>query len=187
VPTITLRGMQRALFHTLRALLALGLLVLIAIAFVSALVFFQGRNDETREVDAIVILYPSGAPGASIDYALQLYRRGYAPRMILAGAAPQDVQSLLLRQGMPDAALMPLEATGSQTNRLRRVAGLAYATGIQEVLLVDDADRMLLNLKVASDEGLEPFGAPLPEDERTLQEIWQGSLEYWAYVLAGSD
>ncbi len=177
------------LWHTIRALGVLALLSLGAITLVAVLTIVQGQEDEARPVEAIVVLYPPTNPGAFVDHGVDLYRQGLAPRLVLVGTATAEQRISLIGQGIPEPALLVIEHEHGGQTRLTAVRDTLYARGTRQVLLVQEADDLLLTLKIAGDLGLEAYGSPVPATERPfdLQALLQTSLAYWRYVLLGRD
>lgn len=180
---------RRSLIHSLRTVTALVLLVLFAIGLVSGLIILQGQRDEARRVDAIVVLYPAGEARTYIDHGVKLYRLGHATRLVTIGAGSEDEALNLSREGLPEAAIFPIEQTDSRTNRLREAMDLLYEQGLQSALIVDEPSYLLLDLKVAGDLGIRAYGSPPLLEDRAfdLQEPLQASLAYWRYILLGSE
>lgn len=174
---------------TLALLHILGLLTtltLAALALVSLLTILQGHRDETQRVAAIVVISAAAAPQAHLDYALELYKRGYASHLLLAGSQLAELRTALLRRGVPEAALFLTEETSERRLQMRSIASLARAQGFTSILVVNDPDQLLLDLKMASDLGLRAYGAPDPNIPLEAGRVLQSSLDYWRYVLFGS-
>jgi hypothetical protein len=179
---------RQALPGIARALALVALLALLALALVAALVFWQGERDEVRRADAIVLLSASVQPDeAALDYALTLYRERQAPLLVLAADEESDLYMLVQQSGFPteDLLLAEVAAAAGEPAQLRAVAVLAAREGIQTVLLVSHPDQLLLCLKIAGDQELTAYGAPLPNQARTFPGIMQASLNYWRFVLLG--
>src|SRR5918911_3436977 len=100
-------------------------------------VLWWGARDEARPADAIVVLgaaqyvgRPSPVLRARLDHAVELWRRGLAPRVVLTGGVGVgDTTSeaavgrkYVLGEGIPDTAIL-LETTGRTTREsLKSVA-----------------------------------------------------------------
>jgi hypothetical protein len=174
------------LLRLLRALGGLALVVLVALALVSGLVFVQGQRSEVQRVDVIVVLYPASAPSGHLNHAVELYRQGQAARLLLVGADAEEQQASLVSRGLPQAALFAIDASGSRTARVQAASNYALSNGLSSALLVSTPEHLLLDLKIAHDQGLEGHGAPLPTAAQELPDIMRASLDYWRYVLLGS-
>lgn len=178
-------SVQQILVPTLRIIALFCGMALVAIAFVCTLVVLQGQRDEQQRVDVIVVLPYNQPDRAHLDYALELYRRGYAPRLLLTGTNVADMQANLVSRGVPEAALLTLPETDDEFVRMQDVADLLHAQGIHSTLLVNEPENMLLDLKMMRDLGLSAYGSPLPDDPVDAQRVFQASLNYWQYVLLG--
>jgi uncharacterized SAM-binding protein YcdF (DUF218 family) len=174
----------------LRTLAVLATIPLGAFLLVCGLVFLQAEHDETRHVDAIVVLDLAPATDTYLDHAITLYRQGYAPHLVLTGDNVAEAQEHVISQGVPDTALLlvepPEESAPTQRTPVHQVASLIQQHNWYSVLLVNDPHRLLLNLKMARDAGLAAYGAPLPDGSLTLHGVLAASLDYWQYVLLGS-
>lgn len=151
------------------AALASGLLGVVLVAAI----YRQARTDQTRPVDAIVVLGTAqynGRPGrvfqARLDRALEVYRAGMAPTIVAAGGrAPGDTfteaeaaRDYLVERGVPaDAILLENEGRNSWDS-MRGVAALLEGVGRDRVLLVSDGFHLLRVKLMARDLGLTAFG-----------------------------
>jgi uncharacterized SAM-binding protein YcdF (DUF218 family) len=176
---------------------ALWLLGIVAagLGVVAALVVVQGTYTEVRHADAILVLPGAcppppdeGAPPCGtgpLDYALDLYRRGFAGQLILIGqeaVAPE--RAYLLAQGFPDGALVLEDEQESRQAQIKSAAELARARGVSSLLVVGAPPQMLLSLKMARDLDMVAYGAPQPGAPAFVPlDVARESLAYWRYVL----
>ncbi len=167
----------------IRSTLALIALALGAILIVCGLVLVQGRNDETRRVDALVLMPHVALTPEQVNYAVDLYRRGYAARLILAGTQLEQAQATLQAQGLAEEIIIPIAGAASNWRNMQQIAATAREQGIQSVLLVDEPAALLLRLKMARDLGLRAYGSPLPAPPPDMRSLWQAGIDYWGYVL----
>jgi uncharacterized SAM-binding protein YcdF (DUF218 family) len=169
-------------------LLAAGF-ALAALVLVWVLAYLQGQRDDAQQADAIVVLYAPTSEQHYVGHALNLYERQLADTVVLAGDNSQELKDTLARDGVPAEDLLSVDTSPASAARTRisRIAELAYAQGVRSIVLVSDADHLLLDLKIARDMGLMAYGSPAPAQSRELQEIVQTGFEYWQYVLLGSD
>jgi uncharacterized SAM-binding protein YcdF (DUF218 family) len=175
------------------ALVALAVITWVVSA---AAVVVWGRRDGARPADAIVVLgaaqyggRPSPVLRARLDHAIELWRRGFAPVLILTGGTGVgDTTSeaavgrqYALRRGVPASAIV-LERLGRTTSEsLRAVAALMAARRGDSVLLVSDPFHMLRLSILTRRLGLEPATSPT----RT-SPISANIGEQWKYVLSES-
>ena len=154
---------------------ALAALLLLAWLASLSSVLLWARRDEARPAGAIVVLgaaqyvgRPSPVLRARLDHALELWRRGLAPRLILTGGTGVgDTTSeaavgrrYALRRGVPDSAIV-LENRGRTTSEsMRAVAGYMETRPSSKVILVSDPFHMLRLSILARRFGLTPYTSP---------------------------
>lgn len=162
-----------------------------ALAAVAVTAWRDDANAGGR-ADAIVVLgaahyagRPSPVLKARLDHAVELWRRGVAPRVLLTGGVGAgDVMSeaaasrrYVIKLGVPDSALV-LEHDGRTTREsLANAAALLHAQGWRRVMLVSDPPHMLRTAVLARRFGLEPQTSPArgtPADDTLGQ-----ALAYW--------
>jgi uncharacterized SAM-binding protein YcdF (DUF218 family) len=160
-------------------------LALVALAFViggAALTAYAvyrvgdvGQHDNRRNVDAIVVLgaaqyngRPSAVLAARLDHAIELYKAGYAPYLVVTGGKlPGDRlteaatgRNYALAREVPPTAILA-ETTGSTTlESIRNVRILFDQHGLHTALFVSDRTHMLRVLRLAADQGIEAWGSP---------------------------
>jgi len=177
----------------LRVLGAAGLLVLGLWALTMVEIIVTGRRDEARPASAIVVLgaaqyvgRPSPVLRARLDHAIELWKRGLAPLLIVTGGRGDGdttseaavSQRYAVRRGVPDSAIV-LESTGRTTREsLQGVVAIMRGRAKQDVILVSDPFHMLRLSIVARRLGLEPLTSPT----RT-SPIAQSRDQNWRYVL----
>ncbi len=185
-----LRRRRRTSRHVLAgaAAVLIGIWVLTMVEIV-----LTGQRDEARPATAIVVLgaaqyvgRPSPVLRARLDHAIELWRAGLAPRLIVTGGRGEgDTTSeaavsrrYALRRGVPDSAIV-LENTGRTTREsLRGVAAIMSGQPRRDVILVSDPFHMLRLAILARRFGLEPLTSPT----RT-SPISQNRDRAWRYVL----
>ena len=161
-------------------LTSLAILVALAVPLLGAslvgAIYWQARTDETRRVEAIVVLGTAqfnGRPGpvlrARLDRALALYQDGYAPLIVVTGGKQQGDafteaeagHAYLTERGVPATAIL-LEAEGSDSwESMQAVDALLAARSLSRVLLVSDGFHLFRLKKMAHDLGLTAFAAPV--------------------------
>jgi uncharacterized SAM-binding protein YcdF (DUF218 family) len=170
------RHAGRSVFRRFRR--ALGLLILAAgiiytVALVMVLVVSQ--QDQRRPVDAIVVLgaaqyngRPSPVLRARLDHALQLYREGLAPRIVVTGGVGRgDTTSeaivgghYLLTHNVPRAALVVQPQGRSTQASMTAVADWLESERLNRVILVSDPFHMFRLRLEAQRTGLEAYTSP---------------------------
>lgn len=155
-----------------------GWLVLLALTgwlLTVVAVYLYGRRDEARPAGAIVVLgaahydgRPSPVLRARLDHALDLYRRGYAPVLIMTGGtAPGDTVSeavvarrYAVRAGVPPDAVLTERGGENTLESMRAVARLMRQRGLEGALLVSDPFHMLRLRLLALRLGLPAATSP---------------------------
>ena len=154
------------IFATLAsAIILIGLMVAI---------YVQARTDQARPVDAIVVLGTAqynGRPGpvlqARLDHALDLYRAGHAPVIVVTGGrAPGDQfteaeagEMDLLEQGVSPGAIVLANEGRDTWESLVVVADALEPRGDHRVLLVSDGFHLFRSKLMARDLGFDPYGS----------------------------
>jgi len=141
----------------------------------------QAGRDEARRADILLVVAPA-VPGAPlIDHAFELYRRGYARQVVVAGAGRPQMEAALRERGLPPDALGTPDDAAAVAERLRSVR----AAGGDSALVVAQPDALLLHLKLAHDQGLRAYGSPPRGQPVEPLALLHSAVSYWAYVLLG--
>jgi uncharacterized SAM-binding protein YcdF (DUF218 family) len=162
-----------------RALARLFLLVAVAGLFLAGYVAYriwdQGNRDEQRSADAIVVMgaaqydgRPSPLFAARLDHAIDLFRAGIAPRLIVTGGKQEGdrtteaatARDYAIGHGVPAEAILSEDHSRTTLQSIRGVATLMHDEAIRTAVFVSDPSHMLRVLRMASDEGIEAFGSP---------------------------
>lgn len=165
----------------------------VLILAIMGMVYWQARTDEARRVDAIVVLgaaqyngRPSPVLQARLDHALDLYRDGFAPKIIVTGGKqPGDAyteagtsEQYLLDRGVPADAIL-MEDQGRDTlQSMEGVAAVADDADVTRILIVSDGFHLFRAELMARDLGLTPFSSPT-----TTSPIEPWSGEEFSYVI----
>lgn len=113
----------------------LGLLALLAAA---AFLFPQQVLcvDDGR-VQADVLIVPGGAGGERTRHAAELYRQGFAPRIILSGAGDcEGHRAILLAAGVPDSAITLENKSATTKENAEFTARILRETGVKRAAVV---------------------------------------------------
>lgn len=174
------REVRRQLFHlgaTLAAIVVVGLLLSTAASAV------QATRNEARNADVVIVVAPAVPAQALVDHTFELYRRGYAPRTLVVGPGAEGLRAALQERGMSDSVVLPADASLSETAQLRAAAAGARSGGAGSALIAGDPAAMLRWLKLAGDEGLQAYPAPVPGADAGALELARAGARYWQYVL----
>ncbi|HEY5086239.1 MAG TPA: YdcF family protein [Gemmatimonadaceae bacterium] len=161
-----------------------------------AAVLVWGWRDTAQPAGAIVVLgaaqyagHPSPVLRARLTHAVELWRRGLAPRMVLTGGTGEgDTVSeaavgrrFVVQQGVPDSAIL-LESNGRTTSAsLYAVAAMMRAEGANTVILVSDPFHMLRLAILARRFGL--VARTSPTQTSPISASWR---QRWEYRLSES-
>ena len=196
----------------LREIALVGLAVLAGGGLVAGYATFRiwqrGNVDETRPVDAIVVLgaaqydgTPSPVFASRLDHAIALYRDGLAPILIVTGGGREGdriteaatARVYAVERGVPEAAILAEDRGRSTLESLEGVAAILRANSLRSVLFVSDRTHMLRVILMARDLDIEAYGSPTttsPDDtepgprfDATLHEL--GALAYYG-LLGGA-
>lgn len=157
-----------------------------------ALVWRAARDDQRRAAGAVVVLgaaqyngRPSPVLRARLDHAVDLYRDGLVPLIVVTGGiGTGDVESeatvgirYVVGQGVPDSDVVVL-AWGKNTDQtMDAVAEWVAEHGAGEIILVSDAFHMARLRVTARRHGLVAWTSPAPASPIA------GERE-WGYLLA---
>lgn len=161
--------------HLLRGGLGVLLLGFVVWGSVVAAVYMYGRRDAAAPADAIVVLgaaqydgRPSPVLRARLDHAIELYRRGMAPTMIMTGGVGVGdtvseavvARRYAIRSGVPPQAIL-LEGGGlSSVESMRTVSELMRSHGLRSAVLVSDPFHALRVRLLASRLGIRASSSP---------------------------
>ncbi len=138
-------------------------------------VWYWERRDDAQPAAAIVVLgaaqyvgRPSPVLRARLDHAIDLWRRGLAPRIIFTGGfGTRDTASeaavserYAIQHAVPPRAIL-IENKGRNTSEsMQQVAALMDVAPSRKVILVSDPFHMLRLSIIARRYGLTPFTSP---------------------------
>jgi uncharacterized SAM-binding protein YcdF (DUF218 family) len=169
-------SLRRSALSTLARAFGWALLAAVTgytVALVMVLVVSQ--QDQRRPVDAIVVLgaaqyngRPSPVLRARLDHALQLYREGLAPRIVVTGGVGRgDTTSeaivgrhYLLSHDVPPSAVVVQPQGRSTQASMTAVAGWLEAEHLNRVILVSDPFHMFRLRLEARRTDLEAYTSP---------------------------
>ncbi|MFL5758478.1 MAG: YdcF family protein [Thermomicrobiales bacterium] len=156
-------------------------------------IYVQARKDQTRPVDAIIVLgaaqyngRPSPILKARLDEALAAYNEGVAPIIVVTGGRQTGDQfteasasrNYLVDHGVPrDNILLENDAHNSWES-MQGAAALLKSRDLSRVLLVSDGFHLFRLKLMAKDLDLKAYGRPA-----TKSPIKQNSGSEFSYVL----
>lgn len=182
---------RRALWRAARRQ-AVYLAATLAVIAVAALLLstvataLQAGRNEARAADVVIVVAPAVPPQPLVEHAFELYRRGWAPRMVLVGPGGEGLRLALQERGVAEGALRVADGSGSETAELRAAASAERAEGAASAIVAGEPAAMLRWLKLVGDVGLQSYGAPVPQAEPGLLSLAEAGLRYWRAVLLGA-
>lgn len=156
------------------------------------MVIVYERRDTKRPAHAIVVLgaaqydgKPSPVLRARVDHAIQLWRQGLAPVLVMTGGRGEGdttteaavERRYAISKGVPAKAILTEGKSRSTSETLRNVAAM-MTKDRREVILVSDPFHMFRLAILARRYGLEPRTSPT----RT-SPISRNRGEFWRYTL----
>ncbi len=153
--------------------LAAAIVLYLAVTFVQ--VWRAARADQARPAEAIVVFgtaqyngVPSPVLAARLDHAIELYRKGLAPVIVVTGGnQPGDrfteataSANYLITRGVPDEHVLREVSGTSSWQSLAAAATFLGDREITDVLLVSDPFHSLRIRAMASELGLEAHSSP---------------------------
>jgi len=155
--------------------LGLAALAMVYLGAVFVEVWWFGRHDQARPVDAIVVMgaaqydgTPSPVLKARLDHTLALYQRGLAPLVVVTGGKlPADrfteaaTASRYLRdRGVPAEAILRDDQGRTSWQELQAVAAVLKGRGLKRVLVVSDPYHQRRVIGMARELGLSAWSSP---------------------------
>lgn len=161
---------------------ALAMVALTALCISTLAVWLQGRREEARSADVLFVAAPAPPPEALVEHSLELYRRGYAPQVVLVGEGGEALRALLVERGVAEGAIA-VAPPGAGVQAQLQAATAAQRAGASSALVAGAPAELLLWLKLARDAGLRAYGAPTPGESPPLPELVVAGARYWGYAL----
>jgi uncharacterized SAM-binding protein YcdF (DUF218 family) len=181
---------------------AVGLVVAalcVYVAYLSMRIQQQSGRDEAHQADVILVLgaaeyrgRPSPVLRARLDHALDLYRRGLAPRLMTTGGAGGDPvfteggvgRSYLIGHGVPSEAIVVETESESTLESLAMASEIMQRMGLHSVIVVSDGYHIFRVKRMLQSHGLDVYGSPRPEQHYDpIHEEWNYLKQAIGYVL----
>lgn len=167
----------------------LGVVALLWLCGVAGWIIWVGQHDEAGKADAIVVLgaaaydaQPSPVFTERIRHGLDLYRRGYADRLIFTGgygsgarfSESQVARRFALREGVPAQAILIETLSQTTFENLSRARDLMVEHRIQRIVVVSDPLHMARALRLCRELGIDALGSPTPSTRfRSFRTRWE--------------
>ncbi len=166
-----------------RVLVAGGATCLLLFAVVVGATVLQATRDETRSADVALIFAAQTPTQAHVQHAISLYQEGYTKKFVAVAPEPSVFQEWLVEGGIPQEAVVVVQAAGEWYADVEQGVQVAYQQGGPRMLIVDTPTALLRLLKIAHDYGVDAYGSPAPIKDMNIQTVVQASVGYWEYVL----
>lgn len=159
---------------TIAALLALAAIVVLG--FMAA-IYAQARDDEARDVDAILVLGTTqnyGTPGeyleARLRHTLDLYQAGHAEWIIVTGGRWEGdpfteagvSRDWLIERGVPANAILYEDVGRNTWENMQGAHDAAEPFGIDSVLIVSDGFHLFRAERMANAVGFDAYSSATP-------------------------
>ncbi|MGH7552971.1 MAG: YdcF family protein [Longimicrobiales bacterium] len=159
--------------------LVLSTLAVLAFIWLASLasVLVAGSRPVLREADAIIVLgaaqyngRPSPVFQARLDHALELYRKGYAPLLIVTGGVGvgdtisegEVGRKYVVQRDVPASAILVDRQGMTSSESVSAAAALMRERDLHTALIVSDSYHMLRLQLLARRAGIETYRAPTP-------------------------
>jgi uncharacterized SAM-binding protein YcdF (DUF218 family) len=160
----------------------------------------RAKVDAARSADVIIVLgsavYPGERPSPSlyarIQHAIDLYRAGFAPALILSGGLgnyppteAEMMRRIAAEAGVPPDALILEDSSHSTEENLANAKALMDARGWRRAIVVSDPFHLLRAELVARDLGIQAYGSGAstsPTYTAPQLHFWYTSREALALV-----
>lgn len=160
---------------------------------VTAMIYYQARTDEARQVDAIIVMgaaqyngRPSPVLEARLEHALSLYNEGMAPVIVVTGGSqPGDAfteaeagYAWLLDRGVPESAIFMENEGRSTWESIQGVADVLPPESAERALVVSDGFHLFRSELMMRHLGYEAYSSPT-----TISPIRAWSPTEFSYVV----
>lgn len=140
-----------------------------------AAIYWQARNDQTRAVEAVVVLgaaqydgRPTPVLQARLDKVLELYEAGLATWIVVTGGRQEgdrfteaeSSRNYLIAHGVPERAILMENEGRTSWQSMQGAALVLKEHGIDRILLVSDGYHLFRLKLMARHLGFTAFGVP---------------------------
>jgi uncharacterized SAM-binding protein YcdF (DUF218 family) len=168
----------------------LGVLLLLWLLGVAAWIIWVGDRDQAAPADAIIVLgaaaydaKPSPVFEERIRHGLDLYRQGYAPKLIFTGgfggagarfSESQVARRYALKQEIPARDILIENRSRTTRQNLVEAKQLMDAHGMHRVILVSDPLHMARALRLSRELGIDALASSTPSTRfRSFHTSWR--------------
>lgn len=168
----------------------LFVLLLLWLLGVAAWIIWVGDRDQAAPADAIIVLgaaaydaKPSPVFEERIRHGLELYRQGYAPKLIFTGgfggtgarfSESQVARRYALKQGIPARDILIESRSRTTRQNLVEAKRLMEARGMRRAILVSDPLHMARALRLSDELGIDALASSTPSTRfRSFHTSWR--------------
>ena len=145
----------------------------------------QGRTDEARKADVIIVFgaaeyygKPSPVFRARLDHGFELLRRGIAPMVITTGGSGgeehfsegQVGRDYLIARGIRESSLIAETQSSDTAQSAERVSTIMQTNGMKSCVAVSDRFHLFRIKKMLQANGIKTYVSPRPELPKTRSE-----------------
>jgi uncharacterized SAM-binding protein YcdF (DUF218 family) len=171
--------------------LTLTILAAAYVASVALAIQRQSTRDESHAADVIVVLgaaeyrgRPSPVLRARLDHGLDLFLKGFAPRILTTGGAGGDPEftesevgrAYLVRRGVPSEAIIVEPEGASTAQSIAAVAEIMSRMDLRSCIVVSDGYHIFRVKRMLQSRGVVVYGSPRPTVPRYEIRDW------WLYL-----
>lgn len=168
------------------------LIVFITVAAVEIPIIAVGHLTKPVPSDTIIVLgakligdQPSTMLRLRLDEAVQLYRQGYAPAIIVSGAQGLDeaateasvMRTYLIAQGIPAEKIYVEDKSYNTHQNLLNSKIIMHEQGFRQAIIVSNASHIRRSLILAQQLGIDASGSPAPMADNTYLTAKQYARE----------
>jgi uncharacterized SAM-binding protein YcdF (DUF218 family) len=159
----------------------------------------QSKVDEARKADVIVVLgaaeyngRPSPVLRARLDHALELWRAGYAPRLMTTGGAGGDPRytegivgrDYLVQKGVPLEAIIVEEESATTVHTITAVSEIMRRMSLKSAILVSDGYHIFRAKKMLQSQDMAVYGSPRANKTGSRwHEHWLAIRQAFGYMV----
>ena len=164
-----------------------------------ASVLQQAGRDEAGRADAIVVFgaaeyrgRPSPVLRARLDHALELYGKGFAPRIITTGGRGGDPQfsegevsrTYLAQHNVPSEVILVEAEGGTTMESAAAVAEIMDRMRMGSCIVVSDGYHIFRVKKMLQSRGIRALGSPRsPGSDGPAKRAWYYARQAFGYML----
>ncbi|EIT87406.1 hypothetical protein A374_00490 [Fictibacillus macauensis ZFHKF-1] len=171
----------------------LALLLVFLYVFSTLFVYFYSFKDDTRKADAVIVLgaavwfnKPSPVLKERIDHGIDLYKKGYAKKIIFTGGkynaeTPSESsisKKYAIKQGVPANDIYIEESSRITEQNLQNAKHIMDHEHLKNALIVSDPYHMRRAMTMAAFTGIKAFTSPT---EHSAYRTWGKKLPFLSH------